>query len=544
MSNPEEFKKIDLEDMVRKIVEPKVNMAINRIREEINKKSIVESGPGEGGEGGYTGGEYGGYSPTSGLEKEIYDYLINVKKMNDIQALGLMANISRESSFIPNNREPGGTGIGLFQWSHGRVAPFIRAVPDWETNWKAQIDYALSEPKHLSLVEPGGYQAKNFSSAQEAADWWMKKWERPADEASGSIKHQQYLANVPRSPEGTAKFRSGSFGGVEAMGAGFKTGLKTGPAGRIGAGTEYHVDARIVPDLPLRDKIAMIDSMAAAHAQEGYVMEFSGRGVAGSRWDPNMSYSEKEKLARKVLKSHWAARSGWEPFDYFIVKKAARDRYDISAQGSNIMAPRIPGGSYVYGEGGGRGRFLSIRDKNGREIFQVMHGDKGVPSPKKIGQIFKMDELKGASTSQRSRTPRQSPKPEIQRITQTPPGEPYLIKGKMYYVDLKNNKVFTINGKGDRVEVKVGPGQNEWLLKEIYKMRQLRQNQKISFSKIPPTTPAEKYASYNQPDSQKPSYIQPIIIKELVPVSTGSGSIIAFAPPSISNDKSQSLSRG
>jgi hypothetical protein len=114
----------------------------------------------------------------------------------------------------------------------------------------------------------------------------------------------------------------------------------------------------------------------------------------------------------------------------------------------------------------------------------------------------------------------------------------------MYYVDLKNNRVFTTNEKGDRVEVKVGPGQNEWLLKEIYKMRQLRQNQKISFSKIPPTTPAEKYASYNQPDSQKPSYIQPIIIKELVPVSTGSGSIIAFAPPSISNDKSQSLSRG
>lgn len=54
-TQPEEFAKIDLEDMVRKIVEPRVNMAINRIQEEINKKSAVElqPSPSEG------GGEFG-----------------------------------------------------------------------------------------------------------------------------------------------------------------------------------------------------------------------------------------------------------------------------------------------------------------------------------------------------------------------------------------------------------------------------------------------------------------------------------------------------
>jgi len=41
-TQPEEFAKIDLEDMVRKIVEPRVNMAINRIQSEINKKSTAE----------------------------------------------------------------------------------------------------------------------------------------------------------------------------------------------------------------------------------------------------------------------------------------------------------------------------------------------------------------------------------------------------------------------------------------------------------------------------------------------------------------------
>jgi murein DD-endopeptidase MepM/ murein hydrolase activator NlpD len=207
MTNPEEFNKIDLEMMIRRIVEPKVEAAINKIQEEVNKKSKSEQYTADGEVGGFAGGEYGGYSPTSAIEKQIYEYLINEKKLNDIQALGLMANISRESSFIPSNKEPGGTGHGLFQWSHGRVEPFIKAVPDWKTNWKAQIDYALSEPEYLSLVKPGLYQSMTFESPQQAADWWMKKYLRPADESAGSRKHREYLRNIPRSPEGTVKFR-------------------------------------------------------------------------------------------------------------------------------------------------------------------------------------------------------------------------------------------------------------------------------------------------------------------------------------------------
>ena len=32
-----------------------------------------------------------------------------------------------------------------------------------------------------------------FDSPQEAADWWMKYWERPADLEYGSEKHKNYL---------------------------------------------------------------------------------------------------------------------------------------------------------------------------------------------------------------------------------------------------------------------------------------------------------------------------------------------------------------
>lgn len=87
--------------------------------------------------------------------------------------------------------------------------------------------------------------------------------------------------------------------------------------------------------------------------------------------------------------------------------------------------------------------------------------------------------------------------PDVQRITQTPPGEPYLIKGRMYYVDLKITRFSPQNEEGDRVEVKVGPSQNEWLLKEIYKMRQLRPNQKFLFLKFHQLYPTKNMRHMN-----------------------------------------------
>lgn len=200
--------------VIQKSVDDRVNRAMADFRRPVGKEEMIEenqkkgSGGGGGYESGVAGGIYGGYQPRGEMEKKIYDYLTKEKKLNDIQALGLMANIERESGFRPGIKEKGGTGHGLFQWSHGRIDPFIRAVPDWQTNWKAQIDYALSEPKTLSGVSPGEYASKTFASAQEAADWWMRKWERPRDMISGSRKHSGYLKGVPKGPTGSAMFRA------------------------------------------------------------------------------------------------------------------------------------------------------------------------------------------------------------------------------------------------------------------------------------------------------------------------------------------------
>jgi hypothetical protein len=106
----------------------------------------------------------------------VYNYLLS-KGMSENHAKGITANISRESGFklgAHNPNDPGAGSFGLFQWNGGRAQNMMAAVPDWQTNWQGQIDYALGEdhgPTYLST---------QFGSAGEAAYDWMKYWERPA----------------------------------------------------------------------------------------------------------------------------------------------------------------------------------------------------------------------------------------------------------------------------------------------------------------------------------------------------------------------------
>lgn len=133
-------------------------------------------------------------STPQGIRGQVFSYLTNKHKLSKNHALGLMANIDRESSFRPSIRsgDDGGFG-GLFQWKGVRQTPTVQNLVK-SGDWKGQIDYALSEPSHLSAVTPGLYQSLKFDSPQQAADWWMNNWERPADRNAGSITHSQLLA--------------------------------------------------------------------------------------------------------------------------------------------------------------------------------------------------------------------------------------------------------------------------------------------------------------------------------------------------------------
>jgi hypothetical protein len=138
-----------------------------------NSSSTATTGPGVTPFDGSVNMGGGAGTTTAGA---VYNYLLS-KGMSENHAKGITANISRESGFklgAHNPNDPGAGSFGLFQWNGGRAQRMMAAVPDWQTNWQGQINYALGEdhgPTYLSTP---------FGSAGEAAYDWMKYWERPA----------------------------------------------------------------------------------------------------------------------------------------------------------------------------------------------------------------------------------------------------------------------------------------------------------------------------------------------------------------------------
>jgi hypothetical protein len=197
-----------VEKSVEELVKNKVTEAINELKRNLGLESPSKIGD----PSAYGAGMKGGFSLT-GIQKDMYEYLLS-KGLDDNQALGIMANIHRESGFRLDAVGDSGSSFGLFQWHAGRRDRMIAAVPDWRTNWKGQIDYALTE-----RGEPAPeFIATKFSSPQESADWWMRRWERPAEyiqKDKGPRVHREYLNSIPRSEAGRSSFLTGIQLGTE-----------------------------------------------------------------------------------------------------------------------------------------------------------------------------------------------------------------------------------------------------------------------------------------------------------------------------------------
>ena len=133
-----------------------------------------------------------------GFRGEVYNYLTGSKGLSKNKALGLMANIDRESSFRVNPQGgDGGNSFGMFQWNntYGRSDIMKKNVSDWQTNWQGQIDHALSGnqlPEYNKVTTD--FKNTTFESPQQAADYWMKNWERPAHQERDSKKHTEFLS--------------------------------------------------------------------------------------------------------------------------------------------------------------------------------------------------------------------------------------------------------------------------------------------------------------------------------------------------------------
>ena len=110
--------------------------------------------------------------------KEVYDYLMTKKGMTPQKANAIMSNIEGESGFYSDAIQTGNIenrGLGLFQHTFStRKEDLVKQVPDWETNWKGQIDFAMSESEMKSFMR------KDYDNQEEATEGFMQTFEKPA----------------------------------------------------------------------------------------------------------------------------------------------------------------------------------------------------------------------------------------------------------------------------------------------------------------------------------------------------------------------------
>ncbi len=113
-------------------------------------------------------------------KEKIYNYLIS-KGLTRNQALGMIVNIQAESAFDSAAVGDNGASYGLFQHNLSRRDAMVEYIKenyddkDWKTNWKGQIDYALTEEDTQT------YMGIQFDSPEEASKWFTINWERPQD---------------------------------------------------------------------------------------------------------------------------------------------------------------------------------------------------------------------------------------------------------------------------------------------------------------------------------------------------------------------------
>ena len=114
--------------------------------------------------------------------KEMVEYL-HSKGLDKNSIAGLLANANAESGFnsgvyVANDvNGPGGGLFGFHDTFDGRVHNFTDMVNacggegKWQANWKGQLDYALVASK---------YPSTGFESPAQAAEWFVRNYERPA----------------------------------------------------------------------------------------------------------------------------------------------------------------------------------------------------------------------------------------------------------------------------------------------------------------------------------------------------------------------------
>ncbi len=138
-----------------------------------------------------------------------------------------------------------------------------RAVPNWKTNWKGQIDHALQTDRGPE------YMGKNFSSGGDAANWFMRNYERPSEGLRNTrdVNQRQWLKKANLSGEMGGS--GGRYGGGGGNVVEYITGDRSHPNFEYnGHGRESNYHEHIAFKT-LQDKERAIAALRAAGIQVG-----------------------------------------------------------------------------------------------------------------------------------------------------------------------------------------------------------------------------------------------------------------------------------
>ena len=144
-------------------------------------------------------GAFPGASKEQKKEQAKYlTYMVNVRNVPVNHAVGILANIYRESGFDPSLTSKRESSYGLLQWNDSddgewnrgtRMKDFVNkgrgkdadGKEPWETDWRGQLDYAIQE------VEEGSNKRfhdmylgdDSITDAYTASDWLVNRNIRP-----------------------------------------------------------------------------------------------------------------------------------------------------------------------------------------------------------------------------------------------------------------------------------------------------------------------------------------------------------------------------
>ena len=186
----------------------------------------------------------------------------------------------------------------------------------------------------------------------------------------------QAAANVSRAAGGPAAL---SLPGPVGGGGAFDTGMRTGPSSAIGGSAPYHQDIMFGSTVSMKERVQLMDQLARGYEAMGRTIEFSNDAVKDERYRSSMSYEAKSSLISRAQAAH-ASRSGGSgraAMDYYA-PLASSNRFGASVEGQAMLAPSVEGASYSYGGGGGGGRTMTA-SRNGKMVFEQLHGSMAVP---------------------------------------------------------------------------------------------------------------------------------------------------------------------